>query len=286
MTENPDKILPEEVPPEDIEWIAGFPAPPAPRVRPIHALRSVIRLIRNKEDTRQVFEAVSALAGESGKKLFRRFVDSPYGLRVVSAPVKLEEILSDHDMLRALPEGSVGRTYFEFMDGENLTADGLIDAAEEAGIDFRGPTQFEEYRRLFLHLDVCHDLWHVFSGYGRDALGEICNLVFTYQQSKNPGFRLIVLIGVIAQKLEQPFAPILKAVFEARRNARQTEWVPAFDVEELLSLPLDEARRRMNIKEPHAYYAVPDEIKRNLLKPKVTQTQSQREQSGAVAASS
>lgn len=272
-----DERFPKDIPPEEIEWIDGFPTPPAPPVRPLHALRSVLRLIRNKEDTRQVFEAVQALSGRAGKRMFARFVSTRYGRRVVSEPVRLEEILSDREALRALPEGSVGRVYLAFMEGENLTPDGLIDAAEEAGIDFRGETQFDEYRRLFLHLDVSHDLWHVLTGYGRDALGELCNLIFTHQQTRNRGFRLIVFIGLIAQKLEQPSAPILKAAREARRNARRAAWVSAFDVEELLALPLNEARRRLNIGEPAVYNAVPEAIRQSLLKPKVKQTQAERE---------
>ena len=267
----------EEVPPEEIEWINGFATPPAPPVRPFHALASVFKLIRNKEDTRQVFEAVSALSGANGKRLFRRFTATPYGRRVISEPVRLEEILTDHEALRALPEGTVGRAYLEFMEGENLTADGLIDAAGEAGIDFRGETQFEDYRRLFLHLDVSHDLWHVLTGYGRDALGELCNLAYTRMQTRNPGFRLIIFIGLIAQKIEQPFAPLMKAVAEGARIGRDAEWILEHDVEELVRLPLEEARRRLNMPRPEIYNAVPDHIKQNLLKPKVTKTQTQRE---------
>ncbi len=267
----------EVVPPEDIEWINGFATPPAPPVRPFHAFAAVLKLIRNKEDTRQVFEAVSALSGGNGKKLFRRFTDTPYGRRVISEPVKLEEILSDRDALRALPEGSLGRAYLDFMEGGNLTADGLIDAAEEAGIDFRGETQFEDYRRLFLHLDVSHDLWHVLTGYGRDALGELCNLAYTHTQTRNPGFRLIIFIGLIAQKLEQPVAPLMKAVAEGAHIGRNAKWILEYDIEELLKLPLDEARRRLNMPRPEIYNAVPDEIKQNLLKPKSAQTQAERE---------
>lgn len=267
----------EKVPPEDIEWINGFATPPAPPVRPFHALTSVLKLIRNKEDTRQVFEAVSALSGANGKRLFRRFTSTPYGRRVISDPVKLEKILSDRDALRSLPEGSVGRTYLDFMEGGNLTADGLIDAAEEAGIDFRGETQFEDYRRLFLHLDVSHDLWHVLTGYGRDALGELCNLAYTRTQTRNPGFRLIIFIGLIAQKIEQPFAPVMKAVAEGARIGRNAEWILEHDVQELLKLPLEEARKRLNMARPEIYNSVPDEIKQNLLKPKVAQTQAERE---------
>lgn len=278
----PGEALAEEVPPEDIEWINGIATPPAPPVRPLHALISVLRLISNKEDTRQVFEVVQALSGRSGKRLFDRFTVTPYGRRVVTAPVKLEELLSDRGHLRAYPQGTLARAYLDFMEGENLTADGLLDAAEEAGVDFRGETQFEEYRRLFLHLDVSHDLWHVLTGYGRDALGELCNLVYTRQQTNNPGFKLIIAIGFLAQKLEQPFQPLQKALAEAKQNARQSAWILEHDVEELLALPLGEARARLKIGEPVVYNAIPAEIKAGLLKPKVTKTQAERERAAAL----
>lgn len=274
----------EEVPPEKIEWINGFATPPPPPVRPFHALLSVWRLIRNKEDTRQVFEIVQSLSGRSGKRLFGRFAKTDYGQRVLKEPVKLEEVLGDREALRRLPEGSLGRAYLDFMEGEDLTPDGLLDAAEEAGIDFRGETQFEEYRRLFLHLDVSHDLWHVLTGYGRDALGELCNLVYTRAQTRNRGFKLIVMIGFLAQKLEQPRAAIQKSLAEAKRNSRKAAWVLEHDVEALLPLPLAEVRRRLNIAEPVIYNAVPDEIKASLLKPKIAQTQAEREAARHTAA--
>lgn len=267
----------EQVPPEDIVWVNGFATPPSPPVRLFHALTSVLKLIANKEDTRQVFEAIQALAGHSGKRLFERFTATPYGRRVVSEPVKLEAILGDREALRAMPEGSLARVYLDFMEGEDLTPEGLLGAAEEAGIDLRAETQFEEYRRMFLHLDVSHDLWHVLTGYGRDALGEICNLVYTYGQTRNSGFKLIIWVGFLAQKLERPGAPIVKALKEAKRNSRDAAWVMEHDVEELLPLPLEEVRRRLKINEPAVYNGVPDEVKNGLLKPKVKKTQSERE---------
>lgn len=278
----PGETQMEEVAPEDIVWINGFPTPPSLPIRPFHALVSVLRLVRNKEDTRQVFEVVSALSGSSGKNLFKRFTSTPYGRRVVAEPVRLEEILGDREALRQYPEGSLARVYLDFMEGENLTPDGLIDAAEEAGIDFRGETQFEEFRRLFLHLDVCHDLWHVLTGYGRDALGELCNLVYTRQQTKNPGFKLIVGIGLLAIKAEKPFQPFQKALAEAKHNARKSEWILEYDVEELLPLPLAEARAKLGIAEPKIYNAVPADIKANLLKPKEKQTQTERERAAGL----
>lgn len=258
----------EDFHPDEIEYFNGHPVPPAPPVRPVHALISVLRLVRNKEDTSQVFEAVSALSGAAGRRLFKRFAATDYGKRVIETPIRLETILSDRERLRALPEGSLGRVYLDFMEGENITADGLIDAAEEAGIDFRGETDFEAFRRLFLHIDVSHDLWHVVTGYGRDALGELCNLVYTFEQTRNRGFLLIILIGAIAQKLEQPRAKILSALKEARRNAQASNWIIEHDVEKLLETPLDEARAQLGLGPTPIYDAVPEEIKRSLLQPK------------------
>ncbi len=266
-----------EVPPGKIEWHEGFPLPPTQPVRPVHAFVSVIRLIRNKEDTRQVFEAVQALAGASGKRLFKKFVATPYGRRVVSEPVRLEKILSNRDWLRAMPEGSLGRAYLAFMEGENLTPEGLLGAAGEAGIDYACETQFEEFRRLFLHLSVSHDLWHVLTGYGRDALGELCNLAFTYQQTRNPGFRLIIAIGLLAQKREAWRAPLIRAVLEGRRMGKGADFIVQHDVEALLPLPLEEARARLGIIAPEIYNATPADLKANLLKPKVKETQTERE---------
>lgn len=278
IKEAPTKTLhTEDVAPEDVEWINGFPVPPSSPTRPFHAVASVFKLMRNKEDTRQVFEIIRALSGRSSRRLFERFTASDYGLRVVTAQVRLEDVLSDHEALRAMTPGSFGRAYLDFMEGENLTADGLLDSAEEAGLDLRTETEFEEFRRAFLHIDVCHDLWHVLTGYGRDSLGELCNLVYTRQQTGNVGFRLIVMIGFLAQKLEQPFQPIQKALAEAGRNARAANWVLEYDVEELLPLQITEARRRLGLAEPTIYKAIPGDIKNNLLKPKVTMTQSQRE---------
>jgi hypothetical protein len=86
-----------------------------------------------------------------------------------------------------------------------------------------------------------------------------------------------VLIGGIAVKLDSPSTPVIKALREAGRNARRTEWILEHDVEALLPLSLAEARARLNIATPAVYNAVPDAVKASLLKPKVKETQAERE---------
>ncbi|WP_306249981.1 Coq4 family protein [Parvularcula sp. IMCC14364] len=259
---------------EELETIEGFPVPPTQPVAPFHAFASVMKLLANKEDTRQVFEIVGAMAGKSHHRFFERFVSSDYGRRVATEPVKLEEIMTRKEWLRSLPDGSVGRAYLAFMEGENLTPDGVVGAAEEAGIGYTEQTQFPEMRRMSLNFEVAH----VITGYGRDTLGELCLLIYTRTQTGNEGLRLITWIGALAGKVEKPGMKILSAMKEAKAMGDKSAWLPAEDIEALLEEPLSAARARMNIIDPVVYKSIPVDEKSALLKPRVQATQSQREQ--------
>ena len=274
---------PTEFKPEDLVFVQGFATPPTPKFRPVHALVSAFRLIANKDDTRQVFEVVTSLARDSGRRLFERFISTPYGRRVVEEPVKLEEILGDFPRLRALPDGSFGKAYVDFMDEAGFTPQGLIDAAEEAGVGMRDYPELVEFMRAFTHLEVSHDLWHVITGYGRDPLGEICNLVFTRRQTRNPGLRLIIFMGLAAIKTERWSMPALKAAREAALMGDRVEFLLRHDVEALLARPLAEIRAELGFIRPAVYDAIPYAEKHSVLRPKVKATQTEREQAKGLA---
>jgi ubiquinone biosynthesis protein COQ4 len=269
--------------PEDLVYVEGYATPPSPKHRPLHALLSSLKLIANKDDTRQVFEIIAALSRDSGRRLFERFVKTPYGRRVVDEPVKLEEILGDFPRLRKMPAGSFGRAYVDFMDEAGFTPQGLIDAAEEAGVGLKEYPELDAFRRVFTHLEVSHDLWHVITGYGRDPLGEICNLVFTRRQTKNPGLRLIVFMGLAAIKLERWSMPALKAAREAARMGDAVDFLLQHDVEALLKRPIDDVRAELGFFKPTVYDAIPHDVKHAVLRPKVRKTQTEREQAKGVA---
>lgn len=269
--------------PEDIVYVQGLATPPTPKFRPFHALLSAFRLIANKDDTRQVFEVVTALSRDSGRRLFERFISTPYGQRVVNEPVRLEEILGDFAALRALPAATFGKAYVDFMDEAGFTPQGLIDAAVEAGVGMKEYPELAEFQRTFTHLEVSHDLWHVITGYGRDPLGEICNLVFTRRQTRNPGLRLIIFMGLAAIKLERWSMPALKAAREAARMGDRVNFLLQHDVEALLKRPLADVRADLGFIAPATYNAIPYAEKHSVLRPKVTATQSEREQAKSVA---
>ena len=248
----------------------AFPLPPTRPVMPVTALRHVGRLLENKEDTSQVFHIVRALSGGSERETARRAAATAYGHRVLSGEVDLAAELTDREPLRQLPEGTYGRLYADFMDREGLTPDGVNAAANEA----TDPEMLEDYRRefpelmrLFRHINASHDLWHVLTGYSRDALGEIALLAYTYRMSGNFGLRTIVFFGGLKYRRLAPGAPVGRIINEGLAIGAASRWLPGEDLPALFALPIEEARARMAIGPHPAYDAVPQDLKDEFGKP-------------------
>ena len=217
------------------------------RLRPFEAIRAVRRLLADPEDTSQVFAIFRALRGKSGITTFRRFAASPTGAAVIRERRQLLATLSDRTRLAALPAESFGRHYSNFMEAENLTAEGLVQASQSWESD-PVPPEVELYRA---RMRDAHDLTHVLTGYGRDSLGEVCLLAFMHAHNRNTGAALIVLMS-----LKRMPRAARRAVFEAFRNGRKACWLQDQDYEALLARPLADIRHELNIAHPAAYRAV------------------------------
>ncbi|MFW6094440.1 MAG: Coq4 family protein [Pseudomonadota bacterium] len=223
------------------------PAAEAYRLRPLDAVRAIRELLRNPEDTAKVFVIVRALSGKSLLRGYNRFAATPTGRDVLASKRSLMDVLSDTDHLASLPAGSLGRVYLDFMKTENLTATGLAEASTS------GELPPEPGLRLYAaRLRDMHDLWHVATGYGRDTMGEVCLLGFTFGQTRNPGIAFIAVIGALKIAREHD-RRILRALWAGFRAGRRAAWLPAADWEHLLALPLDAVRQRLGIEPPRAY---------------------------------
>ena len=142
--------------------------------------------------------------------------------------------------------------YAEFMERERLTATGLAEAAEKAGRPRYGDL-IEWYGN---RLRDTHDLMHVLTGYGRDALGEACVLLFAFGQDPSPGNLLLGYAGAFdIRRRVGGAAPVLRAAREARATGRRCAPLAELSIRELLAMDLGEARRMLRIGEPHRYHA-------------------------------
>ena len=103
------------------------------RIRPLKAYRHFRNLIKDKEDTTQVFEIIEALDGSNLEKDFKRFVKTHEGQARFAERKNLVPLLDDHETLRNLPMGSVGQHYCDFMESQGLSAQGLVDEYDRWG---------------------------------------------------------------------------------------------------------------------------------------------------------
>ena len=212
------------------------------------AWRALRKLIANPDGTDQVFVIIDALAGNSGEKQFRRFAGTAVGRKVLAEERNILTTLNDRDTLQALPEGSLGNTYANFMRAEQISADGLVGASEQGSGN--RPRDDVDRLRYGLRLRDSHDLWHVVTGYNRDLVGEASLLAFTYAQIRNPGIGVIVAMAWLKGGA---VAGARRMIRQAFRRGRKAAWLPAADWENLLHRPLDEVRAELGLGDLPVY---------------------------------
>ena len=219
------------------------------------AWQAMKQLMANPDDTEKVFVIIQALSGKSGEKQFQRFAASETGRQVLAEKRDLLAVLSDRDALRSLPAGSLGRAYADFMDQEQISADGLADASE--GQRPAGAFEDEHRDRFGRRMRDSHDLWHVLTGYNRDLVGEASLLAFTFAQTRNPGVGFIVLMAYLRSKGEMVYGR--RMIRDGYRRGRKAGWLPASDWEGFLARPLAEVRRELGLSAPPTYTQVRSE---------------------------
>ena len=214
------------------------------------AWRALRRLIADPEDTAQVFQITRAMAGPSVEKGFNRFKATSEGREILDAEIDLLDTLRDREQLRTLRPDSLGRHYLAFMEQENLSADGLVEASED-GEQWANANMARYGQRLRDQ----HDLWHTLTRYGRDELGELCLLAFTYAQTRNRGIGLIVLMGML--QLRKTYGNgVYRAARRGYRDGRRAAWLPGVAWEQMMARPIDEVRASLGVPEPISYQAL------------------------------
>ncbi len=229
------------------------PARPQLKTRPLKAWHHFRELLKDKENTEEVFKIFEALPWKGARPRAERFLTSPEGQAIRASEAFLPDLLDDHAALRKLPKGTVAHAYCDFMEREGLSAGGLV--AES--MKFRsGQRQYQDQFTWYLdRLRDTHDLLHVLTGYGRDAVGEQCVLAFTYGQQPSPGNLFISYLGgiEISRRLKSK-APVLRAIREAQKLGAGCPRLVERSILGVLAMPFDEARRTLNIT-PATQYA-------------------------------
>jgi ubiquinone biosynthesis protein COQ4 len=219
-------------------------------VKPLQAWRSVRALIANPDSTGEVFKIIEALKGTSLAHAVERLRAIPAGRELLHDKPDILPLLSDREALRAMPEGSVGRAYLKFVESQDLSADGLVEASEEAP---RGRSKSADENWLGARLRDIHDLQHVMCGYGRDQLGELCLLSFMVTQTPNRGIAFIIFMARRQVRRAALSFSIDECIAEGRHIGEAATWFATINWEERLAEPLDQLRRELGIQKPVLY---------------------------------
>ncbi|MDP5104529.1 MAG: Coq4 family protein [Erythrobacter sp.] len=231
--------------------VLRHPDRPQPRYRPLRAVRSFQALIKDKEDTSLVFQIFESLPSKGFLPRVRELALSDQGEMLRANEPHLAEILDDHATLRRTPTGSLAHAYCDFMEAEGLSAAGLVAESERSG-----RPKYSDLVQWFVERSRdTHDLFHVLTGYGRDALGEQCVLLFTHGQAPSQGHLLIGYAGAanIKKMIKGSKAPVLGAVRQAHRTGKGAPRLIAQPIRELLAQPIDDVRAMMRIPQPTQY---------------------------------
>lgn len=223
---------------------------PSHKLRPLAALRALRNLLKNREDTSQVFVITSALRGKSALRGAERLRTSSAGRVALAEKRSLLPVLCNRQSLAALPSGSFGRAFHDFVVRENISAEGLVEASL---VQKKYPAPSADEQMFRERIRDIHDLFHILTGYGRDPLGETCVVAFTYAQTRSLGLAAIALLGTLKISQALPNARVSAAVLEAYRRGRSCAWLPGEDMEALLPEGLETLRAKLGIAPPARY---------------------------------
>jgi ubiquinone biosynthesis protein COQ4 len=221
----------------------------SPRRQWWRAIKAIVRLAINTEDTTQVFEIIHGLGGDNMERVYKRMRSLPDGQRLLRAKPSLNALLCNGPWLESQPEGSLARVYLKFMTDGGITPEGLLAAQEAAAVHDKTPLVEEDADRFYIgqRLVEMHDLWHVLSGYGRDDTGELANLWFSYGQFGQLGMGFIAFMGTLDGPRHFWWIRYMRRAY---RRGHAAQFLVATPMEEMLSLPIDEARQRLGVSLP------------------------------------
>lgn len=222
-------------------------------LRPLTAVRAIRELFANPDETQYVFEIIEALQGPSLVRMRDRLQKSESGRQLLAEQPGLVPLLKDRESLRGMPKGSLAHAYLAFVEGEGISADGLVGASDIS----RQDDEAAELRWIRDWLRDTHDLWHAVLGYQGDLVGEAALLAFSHHETRNMGVGMIATVAWF--KIGRTTDPSIAArhtIIDGRRRAKQAAWFVEVPWHEWLARPIEEVRRDLGVGRPVQYQTV------------------------------
>jgi len=185
----------------------------------------------------------------------------------------LEQKLKDHEYLKSLPENTIGKMYYNFIEQNLMYAEKDFDYhnvkrqffATKRERTKRKLIKMAYYNRVrsrstirFLQqLGVQHDLYHAMLRYGANFDGEIGVHGFAWHHMKIPAVKLIFITATFAECLRRKNLSPFKVALEAYKNGKSAKTnLFSIDWLQYLDKDVDDVYRQFNIKKNDYYLSI------------------------------
>jgi ubiquinone biosynthesis protein COQ4 len=155
------------------------------------------------------------------------------------------------------------------MESDDLDTNGILNVMADSGIDYWAVAEAHPWWHAFTWANnLTHDLYHVLTGYARDAVGEAAVQAITGHVLGSRGSTFIGVLGGLQCRRAAPGLPVGKIMREANAIGAKAGDFVTTDLVALLPLPLEEARRRLDLDPPLIYWSAGRDLLDTILKPK------------------
>lgn len=199
------------------------------------AAKALSALLKDPDDTRQVFVLSLALNARAFPRFLARFLASEEGLALLSEQPSIDSTHVDLDELRALPADTLGGAYVRYLDENHLDPD-LFQAP---------PGLPPAIAYVSQRMRQSHDVWHVLTGYRPDVAGEVALQGFTYAQTGAPASGLIAAAGAL--RFSPRHRGLVRETLGGYRRGKRAAFLGSVRWEDHWTRPLAEVREELGI---------------------------------------
>ena len=148
---------------------------------------------------------------------------------------------TDWGYLKSLPEGTLGRTFAEFMGNPDITP---IDRLPENKVQIDPETDYMRARIRFIH-----DIHHVVCGYPATPIGEVKISAFYVAQIESPLNMMVMAAGIIKSTLFSPekIKDVIAAIADGWQLGQKSSPLFGVKYEEMWEEPLTSVQKRLNL---------------------------------------
>jgi ubiquinone biosynthesis protein COQ4 len=203
--------------------------------------RAVARVMADSTRTEEIHRVEEITGRPAYRKLLAGLRGTIHGERLLGGRPELSSDHVDYDLLRKLPETTLGGAYVRHLDGNGLTADYQAAATRHV--------EDPDLAYLMRRFRQTHDVWHALLGLGIAGHEEVIIHFFSFGQLRLPVSAMIMFFGTLKHiVLEKRWGALRHSMREAYELGRDAAPLLPVIWEDHWAEPMAEVRARVGVR--------------------------------------